>query len=278
MNDNNANNNGLRTSVPQHSGVSFFDLPMEIRAVIYECALNPNNRPGRSIIHGCIKPSLFSNWADYRRAIHDYNLTDHREDEEQSRELKPSSIALTMTCRQAYQEASHVYYSNARFELDSGYILNRYLKDIQAIHIQSIKRLFLTIQTRPTERDGICHPFSMQENTGPYSLAVLKHFHGLEDLEMLHSFESKPGPARPCKDFIGFLIDHTKGLKQLKAIRIQSFVWPEQLPNFISFRLNFNDIPGWIYSGHPGHTTRAEHSTRFHIIAEQRLTRIHDPS
>ena len=83
----------------------------------------------------------------------------------------------------------------------------------------------------------------MQEDQGPLSLAIIEHFHGLEELR----FFCENPPDNPCKEFIQCLTTHASGLKKFKYITLSSFSTPQLEQNYMDFKLDPTAIPGWVY-------------------------------
>ena len=240
-----ANSNTLRLSNLKQSSTKFFDIAFEIREIIYDLVLDYSD-PTDDIIF----PNPFSN-VKTQYAVFDKPDHPDIEEPEPAQGLKPSKLSLAMTCRQAYREASRFYYSRHHFGLHSGYMLNRFVKDLQPILIQMIKQLSIVIRTRRKEVGYGYNKFSMQENRGSLSLAIIEHFHGLEELH----FACEDPPDHPCKGFLQFLAVHASGLKQLKYMVVHSFSVPRINNNYKNFKLDPAELPGWTYQVRIGYQT-----------------------
>ena len=240
------NNNVLPSNGLMRS--SLFGIPYEIRAAILSDALDFNRSDDWE--ENIIFPRPLSREMQCK-PYSDPDQPDIKEPEP-AQEMRPSKLALAMTCRQAYREASQFYYSRHHFRLESGPLLNRFVKDLQPGLIQMIKQLTIDVRTRRNKKAdpfGEWDPFnefnqfSMDENRGPRSLAIIEHFHGLEEL---HFFNEHPAD-KPCKEFIQFLAAHASGMKQLKYIVFSSW-WFDRIENaYKSFELDPAELPGWTY-------------------------------
>ena len=234
-----------------------FSLPLEIREMIWDYALMPDTENplfGRSVPlirrkpeRVELMPSPFQNPEYQKQALRNPHRANIGDDEPPS-ERKPSCLSLAATCRQAYQEVAHIYYkewNQYNFELYTGYLLNRFVNDILPVHVQAITKLTLHVLTRPKKySDLVHHAFSMRENRGPLSLALIKHFHGLIELTLRY----QNSPKRPCQEFLEFLIEHAYEMKRLKFISMSSLIVKERVSGYVNFKFNTNDISDWTYS------------------------------
>ena len=232
------------SSIPSqpNSPGSFYRFPLEIRELIYELY------------------SINEVWIWSVKSDEDHEKA-HRAINSSPPNAKPSIVpqssrnAMFHTCRQAYQEGSSLFYQNNRFTLYSGWMLYRFLGEMQAEHIKIIQDLHVA---RPflLRSDGVG-----SGHVEPRALELYEWFPNLQHLHLaglgpssglIASFFTSPRNRAqlPTRRILLALFRLAAILEQLRTITLTSDVPRHKIAWFTNLGFNtwtFDDTPGWAY-------------------------------
>ena len=237
-----ANLNVIHTTSQPGSPGSFFSLPLEIREWIYEFY---------SINDGLIWS--FKSQKDYDK-FHGRS-TVRRLSGSSCHGQGRSANALINTCRQAYLEGSKAFYQSNGFSLYSGWTLRKFLREMQPIHIKSIRELHIARPfdlgpTRKGNRSDI-HLADVSNFYKSFTNLEILHLAGMSHMVSIIGLGPVPGSHHGHAAILYTLYALTKTLKRLKKITLTADMPRSEVLPYTSndhSTHTFDHIPGWVYS------------------------------
>ena len=248
------------SSQPKNSG-GFFNFPPEIRNMVYD-----NVAASFDIF---VPKKSHREWAVDCPKVYVKNSF---KGSDSSKALKPSSMALAHTCRQAYGESSNRHYRNKTYLIHSGYLLQKFISEVSPAHVRTIEGLRVNSLSRmkplktapkrpvgPTSapRSAVATsdtpdtPYSLvhPEHIAPQHLAPLKAFHGLKRLIIREKWDTSkvllPGDPSPFGKTIRVLATLGNDLPRLERIELKSEVPYPLMQGWGTFPRDTDEVPGW---------------------------------
>ena len=182
----------------------------------------------------------------------------------------PYINGLAHTCRQAYEESSHILFQDHGFSLGSWQMLHLLTESFLPRNIQAIQELVIKFHTLQLDRDlGRIDCYSLR------NLKALQPFANLTTLNirLVQDLEDVGDRGLNPKKLIKKVVKASATLEFLQTIVITSSELRALVRRYARMRLDFDDIPGWIYS-----FDSTEHPAKHRLaLLIETLRRVHKP-